>query len=163
MTRLVLDEQPLNVEIARRNPLRVVIDGQTFTITEQTSPGAGACSIAIDGKTFNGWCFTGEREVYVRLNGRTYIIDLAVAGTGKGGQGASANEIRADMPGTVVAVHVAEGDTVSAGQKLLTIESMKLQIAVPAPREGTVAKILVSANTTFDRGAVLVALAARKD
>ena len=163
MTRLTFDEQPLEAEIVARNPLRVVIEGQEHVVTGTLCPPAGAFNLTLDGQIYRGWCYTGEREIYVRLNGRTHLISLASVSSGRGGEGAAANEIRSDMPGTVVALHVAEGETVTAGQKLLTIESMKLQIAVPAPRDGIVAKIHAAANTTFDRGAVLITLAPRKD
>jgi biotin carboxyl carrier protein len=42
------------------------------------------------------------------------------------------------MPGTVLLVHVADGDTVAAGDVLLVLESMKMELSITAPYAGTV-------------------------
>ena len=47
-------------------------------------------------------------------------------------------EGRAPMPGSVVAVHVADGDRVAAGDPLVSIEAMKMEHPVLAPHDGTV-------------------------
>ena len=45
--------------------------------------------------------------------------------------------IKAQIPGRVVRLWVADGDTVEAGQRLLAIEAMKMENEVRAPRAGT--------------------------
>ena len=45
------------------------------------------------------------------------------------------------MPGQVLEVLVSAGDTVAAGEPLVRMESMKLQLTVPAPGDGTVAEV----------------------
>ncbi|QKJ19563.1 acetyl/propionyl/methylcrotonyl-CoA carboxylase subunit alpha [Microbacterium hominis] len=47
-------------------------------------------------------------------------------------------DLRAPMPGAVVAVHVGDGDAVSAGDRILTIEAMKMEHPVVAPHDGIV-------------------------
>jgi biotin carboxyl carrier protein len=42
------------------------------------------------------------------------------------------------MPGTVLLVHVSDGDTVSAGDVLVVLESMKMELAIAAPHDGVV-------------------------
>lgn len=51
---------------------------------------------------------------------------------------ASDPELRAPMPGAVVAVHVADGATVATGDRLVTIEAMKMEHPVLAPHDGVV-------------------------
>jgi biotin carboxyl carrier protein len=62
------------------------------------------------------------------------------------------------MPGTVITCHTGAGAEVALGERLVTIESMKLQMTILAPRTGTVARIHVAENVTFERGTVLVSL-----
>ncbi|CEG22385.1 Methylmalonyl-CoA carboxyltransferase 1.3S subunit [Planococcus massiliensis] len=52
-------------------------------------------------------------------------------------------EVKASMAGTVLNILVAEGDAVSAGQAILTLESMKMEIPVEAETGGKVEKIHV--------------------
>ncbi|MBT3222832.1 MAG: biotin/lipoyl-binding protein, partial [Proteobacteria bacterium] len=62
----------------------------------------------------------------------------------------------APTPGTVSAIHVAEGDAIESGQTLLTLESMKMEHAVQAPNGGTVAAIRVEVGQAVDQGELLV-------
>ena len=54
--------------------------------------------------------------------------------------------VRSPMPGTVQAVHVTEGQPVTAGQPLVIVEAMKMEHTVTAPLDGTVAELLVKAG-----------------
>ena len=67
--------------------------------------------------------------------------------------------VAATLPGLVVAVTVAVGDEVTGGTSLLTIEAMKMQNEVRAPRDGTVVEVAVGAGDTVATGAPLVRLA----
>ena len=71
--------------------------------------------------------------------------------------------LQAPMPGTVVEVAVSAGDAVTAGQLLMTIESMKLQTAITAEADGVVGEVCVRAGDTFDQGDALVRLASGED
>jgi acetyl-CoA/propionyl-CoA carboxylase, biotin carboxylase, biotin carboxyl carrier protein len=53
-------------------------------------------------------------------------------------EGAADPAVRSPMPGTVVSVSVANGDTVTAGQVLLAVEAMKMEHQLAAPLDGTV-------------------------
>ena len=61
----------------------------------------------------------------------------------------------APMPGTVVRVDVAAGDTVEAGAAIVTIVAMKMEHAVRAPGRGIVTAVGVAVGTQVDSGAVL--------
>lgn len=71
-----------------------------------------------------------------------------------------ADMARAPMPGTVVRVAVAAGDTVASGDPLVVIESMKLETTIRAWHDGRVEAVHVSEGQTFDRDAPLVSLTA---
>ncbi len=66
--------------------------------------------------------------------------------------------LTAPMPGLVLAVHVAEGDSVVGGQPVLALEAMKMEHAVVAPTDGTVAELRVAAGSQVDAGAVLAVI-----
>ncbi|GGD79246.1 ATP-binding protein [Microbacterium murale] len=60
-------------------------------------------------------------------------------------------EARAPMPGSIVAVHVEDGATVTAGQPLVSIEAMKMEHPVPAPHDGVV-RLLMAVGDQAKRG-----------
>jgi len=64
--------------------------------------------------------------------------------------------ITAPMPGQIKSIFVREGDRVTAGQKLLIMEAMKLENKINARREGIVKKILVRDGDTVNQGQELV-------
>jgi propionyl-CoA carboxylase alpha chain len=72
---------------------------------------------------------------------------------------ADARFVVCPMPGLVVDVRVGEGEAAHAGQVLLTLESMKMESGVSAPRDGKIAKIHVEKGQTVDAGDLLVEFA----
>jgi biotin carboxyl carrier protein len=67
-------------------------------------------------------------------------------------------EVKATLPGLVVAVRVEAGAEVSEGDPLLTIEAMKMQNEVRAPRAGRVTALAVSAGQAVATGTLLLRL-----
>ena len=67
-------------------------------------------------------------------------------------------EVRATLPGLVVALAVAVGDEVAEGSGLLTIEAMKMQNEVRAPRAGRVIEVSATVGQAVATGASLVRL-----
>ena len=61
----------------------------------------------------------------------------------------------APMPGSVLRVDAAVGDTVTAGQPLIWLEAMKMEHTVTAPSDGVLAELNVEAGQQVDVGAVL--------
>ncbi|QNP44490.1 biotin/lipoyl-binding protein [Sphingomonas daechungensis] len=59
------------------------------------------------------------------------------------------------MPGKVTAVEVSQGETVAKGQRLLTLEAMKMEHGLTAPFDGTVAELSAQAGVQVSEGAVL--------
>ena len=68
------------------------------------------------------------------------------------------NQIGAGMPGMVVTVAVRPGDTVKRGQKLLSLEAMKMETTLNAESDGTVAEVLVKPGSQVETGDLLIRL-----
>ncbi len=79
------------------------------------------------------------------------------------GEAAGAGRLSAPMPGTVVAVRVAPGEAVEAGQVLLILEAMKMEHTLRAPRAGTVASIACTVGETVTEGTELLKLAGEEE
>ena len=101
-----------------------------------------------------GWRFELEVEDARRADLRKRATRDPESAAGAGGT----LEIHAIIPGRVVAVAVAPGDAVAAGQTLLLVEAMKMQNELRAPRDGTVERVAVGVGETIDLGDLLVVL-----
>lgn len=69
-----------------------------------------------------------------------------------------ANEVRAPITGVVFQVVASKGDRVAAGDAILILESMKMEIPVEAPRAGVVHAIQVAEGQTVQEGDVVAVL-----
>jgi acetyl/propionyl-CoA carboxylase alpha subunit len=74
------------------------------------------------------------------------------------GPGGGESTVTAPMPGTVIRVEVAEGETVAARRALVVLEAMKMEIPVHAPFDGTVKAVHVEAGDRVAGGTLLVEL-----
>jgi acetyl/propionyl-CoA carboxylase alpha subunit len=86
------------------------------------------------------------------------FIDITFAPAAE--QGAGADAVKAPMAGAVTSVSVRPGDNVVKGQTLATIEAMKMEHQLKAPRDGVVAEVLAKAGDQVAIRARIVALAA---
>ena len=75
-----------------------------------------------------------------------------------GGDRGVDGRIIAPMPGRVVVVKARVRDSVDAGQELLVMEAMKMELAVKAPRAGVVAELRAAAGDFVEADTVLVTL-----
>jgi len=159
---MLLNERDVSLEIIARQPNLLIKSGDmVHRVAEVPSiHGSGSFRISIDGKPYSGWRYAIGDEVFVRIGTRTFIVGLPQAQLRAHSKGAGHDALHADMPGTVIALHTEVGAEVKAGDKLVTIESMKLQVGLVAPRDGVIGTIHVPAETAFDRGALLISLVA---
>lgn len=106
----------------------------------------------------DGWVVTvGWERVVVQVE-----PDLPVARRARAGVPAAVREVRAPMPGLVVAVEVAPGDAVEQGDPVVIMEAMKMQMEIRAPSAGRVRAVHVSAGQDVAGGTVLVTLDPRE-
>ncbi len=103
----------------------------------------------------------GTRTVFFELNGQPRSVSIAdrsldakVQKRPKATPG-DAREVAAPMPGLVVTVAVRTGDKVKKGQKLLSLEAMKMETTLYAERDGTLAEVLVSPGTPVEAGELI--------
>ena len=153
--RVRIDGRDIEAEIlARRPQLQLRLNDGPHRV-EAPATGATRFELTLDGVPYQGWRYACGDAVHVRVNGHTHIVEFprrALPGEG----GATQDEVRASMPGVVIAVHVRAGETVQAGDKLLTLESMKLQMTVVASHASTVREVHVLPEAVFERSALLV-------
>jgi acetyl-CoA/propionyl-CoA carboxylase biotin carboxyl carrier protein len=86
-------------------------------------------------------------------------VDRAARAAAAHGVAGGPATILAPMPGAVLAIHVSDGDVVEGGDPIVTLEAMKMEHAVPAPRSGRVSDLAVAPGDQVVRGQVLASIA----
>jgi 3-methylcrotonyl-CoA carboxylase alpha subunit len=109
------------------------------------------------------WIAEDERATHVFLDGRVSMVprerglsidDVAGAESSSGGA-AAGGRVEASLPGVIAKVNVRPGESVSAGQPLIVLEAMKMEIAIQAPIAGTVRAVHGAAGDLVQAGTVL--------
>jgi biotin carboxyl carrier protein len=149
----------------RDGQLHVEHAGGTFPVRADTPLRSRIQQARLNGDSKRFGYHRGKESTDIILGGVVYStqvrelehVRLAAVARRKGV--GSAVDVKAPMPGMVVAVHVNEGDLVKKNQSLLSLHAMKLENDIRAPREGVVKKIAVKPNDVLEKGALMIKLA----
>jgi len=106
-----------------------------------------------------------KRQYTILINGNRYKVsiknelDKLIADMGLGlGEDAVEDDIFAPMPGAILSVDVAVGDSVKQGDTLCVLEAMKMENALLAPRDGTIATVEITKGNTVEKNVLLMTL-----
>ena len=114
--------------------------------------------VEIDDEIFEVAAVRMADRVLLAQQARTWSFDLPNPAQAHDAEEADADHPRAPMSGAVVALPIAVGDTVAAGDTLVVIEAMKMEHAVTARVAGQVGEILFTVGDQVDEGDALVTL-----
>ncbi len=104
-------------------------------------------------------------KVFFELNGQPRLIKVpdrnraATTITRRKAEAGAATQLGAPMPGVVSTVAVSAGQSVKAGDVLLSIEAMKMETALHAEKDATIAEVLVKAGDQIDAKDLLIVFA----
>jgi biotin carboxyl carrier protein len=140
---------------------RVAI-GETTHWVELTETIPSVYTLVIDGVCHDLAVWSQSSPMTLSLDGSVYTAEVArtqrpgVAGSH--GMGAHSQELRAPMPGLLLALPVPEGSRVEIGQAVAIMEAMKMQMEIRAPHAGTIKRVHVSPGQELSAGQLLVTM-----
>ena len=136
---------------------RVRVDDRTFTV-DSIEPGV---YVVDDGTRRRTVAVAGPADDrWVSIDGQVYRIEIAAEGRSrKKTRGGGPDSLMAPMPATVVKLLVTPGAEVAEGDTLIVLEAMKMELAIRAPRAGTVSAIRCAAGELVQPGVPLLEMA----
>jgi biotin carboxyl carrier protein len=145
--RCSIDGREVHADAAEISPgvYSILFGGGSEALEVHVAPGADAEQVEI---------YSGGRQMHARVQDPR-------AWRGKHGHSIEAEgrqQITAPMPGKIVRVLVAEGDTVETGRGLLVVEAMKMQNEIRAPKTGKVEGLRVSEGQAVNAGEILLVI-----
>jgi 3-methylcrotonyl-CoA carboxylase alpha subunit len=103
-----------------------------------------------------GYAIRSGGDTWVFVGGRVHVISTAPTAGRSTARRDDEFALAAPMPATVAAVHVTPGQPVTRGDVLITLEAMKMELAIKAPRDGRVRAIACSVGDLVQPGVPLV-------
>jgi 3-methylcrotonyl-CoA carboxylase alpha subunit len=119
----------------------------------------GAAALTLDGVQGRAIVLDHGDDIAVFIDGENWRFERIDPLAPPAGADLHAGRLSAPMPGRVVHLLVAAGDTVSRGQALIVIEAMKMEHTIAAPRDGAVDAVRYAVGDLVEEGAELVVLA----
>ena len=140
---------------------RVTVDGIGVEIhRKQGDPKRGWCT-GPDGAIHSYAVYGEGGQIQVWLDGRVFVFEAAFEEAGGGRRpGALPGDVSAPMPGRVMQVLAGNGQRVGAGEPLVILESMKMELIIDAPGNAVVKRVAVEEGDLVDRGTRLLELEA---
>lgn len=131
--------------------------GFAFGTIEIRSHENGLVRFVADGRVSEASVLRIGHDVTVQFEGRDTIFHH-VQSAGAEEDASSESRILSPMPGLVRLVSAVEGASVAKGDPLVTMEAMKMELSLTAPRDGKVASVTVVAGDQVNEGILLVEL-----
>jgi biotin carboxyl carrier protein len=161
-----IDDKTFIIEI--NDDHRIVVDGKEYAVDFETVSGQPVYSLLIDGRSYEAYVYESEDandwQVLIRGDLFTALVqderELRLKATA-GGVSSSTDEfnLKAPMPGLIVAMPVSEGQAVAKGEILVILESMKMQNELKSPRAGSVTRVRVKVGDSVEHNQVLMTVA----
>jgi biotin carboxyl carrier protein len=150
--RIILrDERGMNHEVTVTGASSVTLGDRAVTV-RPIGPGelrVADCTVWIASQDDRRWVF---------VNGQTYLFELQRPGEHARRRVGHDENLSAPMPATVVKLHVAPGDEVKAGQLLVVLEAMKMELPIRAASDARVESIRCTEGELVQPGQPLLEL-----
>lgn len=160
---VTVGERELQVELG---PEGVEVDGVPVSADLAHVEGTDLHSLIVDGTSHRILATRSYGERWeIHVHGRRWQVDAVDERTralremaAASGLNEGPRPIRAPMPGLVVKVEVAVGDTIAVGQGLVIVEAMKMENELRAEAPGVVAHIHVAPGQAVEKDQILIDL-----
>ncbi len=158
-----VDGKEYLIEVVDEKHIRV--GDRLLAVDFESVNGQPVFSVILDGKSYESFISESDEGWQVLMRGKQYQITvederekrLRAAAGGGVAEGGEFN-LKAPMPGLVVAIPVSEGQEIKKGQVLIILESMKMQNELKSPKDGIAERIRVKAGESVEQKQALLSV-----
>jgi biotin carboxyl carrier protein len=158
-----VNDQEYLIEISDEH--QVIINGRTLEVDFNSVSGQPIISLLVDGRSFEGFVYSGDEAWEVLLMGRQFPVQVVderekrlQAAAGRTISETGDYHMKAPMPGMIVSIPVVENQEIKKGQVLIILESMKMQNELKSPRDGVVSRIRIKPGESVEQKQTLLSV-----
>jgi biotin carboxyl carrier protein len=149
---IVVDSQPF---VAERHA-NGVVDDDGAAIVRATAEGDGRYRVDVAGRMHDAIAAAAGDRIWIAIDGEVFECRLSA----QPARTANDSRLSSPMPATVTAIPVQVGQSVEAGDVLIALEAMKMELPLRAPDKATVAAVHCQVGDLVQPDVVLVELQA---
>lgn len=158
-----INDQEFTIEIDHDH--EILVDGERYEIDFQQLPEGGVYSLLLKHRSSEAVVEERDEVWEVLIRGELYTVRVQDERAYRMAQARNTKTavtgeavIKSPMPGTIIAVPVTAGDKVSEGDKVVILESMKMENELRSPRDGVVSRINVEVGASVEKDQALVVI-----
>ena len=143
----------------------IIVDGQQYEVDFESVSGQPVFSLLVDGDSHEAYVYPDDGQWEVLLQGILYPVVVEderekrlKSSFGSGPAPSGEFFLKAPMPGLVISIPVKDGQTVSQGDVLVILESMKMQNELKSPRDGQISRLRVKEGDNVERKQTLLSV-----
>ena len=156
-----IDETEFEIEINGED--EIIVDGESYAIDFRSIAGQAVYSLLIDGRSYEALVQPSDDDLEVLLHGSYFLTKVEDERQRRLRQTSGASEthrgeyhMKSPMPGLIIAVRIREGQEVKKGERLIVLESMKMQNELKAPRDGVIRSLRIKVGDNVEQNQVLL-------
>jgi len=153
---LAINGEPCVAAIMLSKSITVSIDNTQWevTVTKQEN----TLRVSHGSVVLEATIYQSGDNVFYSYRGRQFVVNTSPSFVKNAASTGSGKQLLSPMPGTVITIAVSEGDTVTEGQTLMTVEAMKMEYPIKAPRDSHIDVIHVTSGQSVSESALLIEL-----
>ena len=158
-----VNDKEFVIEVGQDN--QILVNDVPYTIDFEILPISGLASLLLNHQSLEAVVEDRDTHWEVLTEGELYNVHVQderafrlAQARGVAVDDSAATAVKAPMPGLVINVLVADGDVVEQGQKVIILESMKMENELKSPRAGVVTAVKVATGDSVEKDQILVAL-----
>jgi len=143
----------------------VALNGVVYNVDFEAASEQTIYSLLVNNQSFEGSVYPSDEGWQVLLHGSQYVLQVEDEREKRlrASMGSDLREdidfqLKAPMPGLVVAIPISEGQVVQKGDVLIILESMKMQNELKSPRPGTISRVRVRPGDSVEHKETLLSV-----